>query len=84
MESIKAGCFRLMPLTFGFPLFSEAIQVAYSIRWSLDVAAASDAMDWRAPAFQSSTECIAYWVHCHLNRVTCLIWVRRMAGTVFI
>ena len=31
--NIKAGCFRLMPLTFGFPLFSEAIQVAYSNQW---------------------------------------------------
>ena len=24
MFGINAGCFRLMPLTFGFPLFSEA------------------------------------------------------------
>ena len=29
---IKAGRLELMPLTFGFPLFSEAIQVCYPER----------------------------------------------------
>ena len=31
-SDIKAGRLELMPLTFGFPLFSEAIQVCYPER----------------------------------------------------